>query len=161
MSFMLTLEQGHTNIMYVIKAKHDAIWVKVPYKRADYRRIVCAWQNQIYSRCKYQMAKLCHMGLIYRRSCLIFPISMTFQACIYLNILFAGTVIKSNQSWALGSGCKTKTMAHGYVYKNKLTDLKHKILQVYPAVLCIQSINSFLDGCYEDFLISNGFPHIN
>ncbi len=146
---------------YCIKAKHDAIWVKVPWKPADNRRIIPAWQNQIYSRCKCQMANLCHIGLIYRRNHHIFRISIKFQACIYLLTLYAGTVFRSNHSWALGSGCKTKTMAHGYVYKNKLTDLKHEIPWIYPAVICIQSINFFLDSCHADVFISNRFQHIH
>ncbi len=112
---------------FLLKAKHDAIWVQVSCKQADNRKTIPARENQIYSRCNCQMAKVCHMSLIYRRSHHIILISIKFQVCIYLSTLYAGTEFRSNHSWALGSGCKTKTIAHGYVYKNKLTDLKHKI----------------------------------
>ena len=36
----------------------------------------------------------------------------------------------SDQSWPLGQSRNTKTMAHGYVYHNKLTNLKQEMVQI-------------------------------
>ncbi len=70
---------------------------------------------------------------------------MKFFAKEYLSALFAGTTFRSTLSWALGPSWKMSTVAHVYVYNNKLTVKKQEVLQIFQVwYISIQFMPSHL-----------------
>ncbi len=118
-----------------VNAKHDAIGVMVSLKLEDHDWYIPVWKFSFFSRCGSQMAKQCKPPP--PRSYVNFLISTKIQADACLSTLYAGTLKWSHPIWPLGQSRQTTTMAHGYVYQNKLTSREQIILQNYPGVLCI------------------------